>query len=172
MGDSLPSAVSVTAAFPGLNGFLGTRGSLMLDVVVVAMALVVPVLAFSIYLAKHRRDYSTHKWIQIALGSVLLFAVVVFEVDIRINGWRERAVASPYYNSWVFPSLYIHLCFAIPSVFLWAYVIIQALRHFDDPPLPNDHSPHHRTWGWTAAVFMALTAVTGWVFYYLAFVAT
>ena len=36
------------AEFHGINGFLGTRASIMLDVVFLAMFLVLPVLAWSI----------------------------------------------------------------------------------------------------------------------------
>lgn len=170
-GTPLPPNVPSPVSYPGIDGFLGTRGSLMLDVIVIAMALVLPILAWSIYLVRVRRDYNSHKWFQIVLGSVLLVAVLVFEIDIRMHGWRERAAASPYYESLVFPSFYVHLGCAIPALFLWIYVIVQALRRFDSPPLPSAHSPEHRLWGWAAAVAMTLTALTGWIFYYLAFVA-
>jgi cytochrome b subunit of formate dehydrogenase len=67
--------------------------------------------------------------------------------------------------------LWVHLFFAIPTAVLWIFVIVQALRKFDDPPLPNAYSAQHKFWGWIAAIEMTLTAVTGWAFYYLAFVA-
>jgi len=159
-----------------LPGFLGTRGSLMLDVVFAAMFLIVPLLGLSIYLVKQRK-YNLHKWLQIAMGVVLLLAVVAFEIDMRFfTDWESLAVGSPYYASgtWnlVWYSLVIHLCFAIPTPLVWVVVIVQALRKFPRPPLPNAHSHDHRRWGWIAVILMTLTAVTGWVFYYLAFVAS
>jgi uncharacterized membrane protein YozB (DUF420 family) len=158
--------------FPGLDGFLGTRGSLMLDVVFLAMFAVVPAMAVSIYLVKFRFRYSLHKWMQTVLGAVLLVAVVAFEVDMRIHGWRERAEPSPYFASGtVDRMLYVHLFFAIPTVVIWAYVIIDAWRKFPRPPLPGPHSRRHKRWGWIAAIEMTMTAVTGWVFYWVAFVA-
>ena len=54
------------------DGFLGTRASLMLDVVFLAMFVVVPALAWSVYLVKVRRNYGLHKRVQLLLGSVLL----------------------------------------------------------------------------------------------------
>lgn len=173
MGDPLPAAVPAeVVSMPGIDGFLGTRGSLMLDVVFLAMFLVVPVLAWSIYLVKYRRDYVLHKWVQVTLGSVLLVAVLAFEVDIRLFDWEPRAEPSPYFKTWVFPSLYVHLCFAIPALPLWIYVIVQGLRNFDNPPRPSPYSDSHIFWAWPAAIAMVMTAVTGWIFYYLAFVAT
>ena len=162
--------------YEGLDGFLGTRGSLMLDVVVLAMALVVPVLAWSVRLAQQGK-YALHKQVQIILASVLLLAIVAFEVDLRVfTDWRERAAPSPYYSSetwsaaWL--SLVVHLFFAVPTFLLWIVVVVRALRNFPKPPAPSEHSGAHRRFGKLAGVGMFGTAVTGWVFYYLSFVAT
>ena len=158
-----------------IPGFLGTRASLMLDVVFVAMFLVLPVLAVSISLVK-RGQYGRHKRAQLVLGIVLLLAVVAFELDMRLlTDWEKLAEPSPYYRtdgwSTVWTALVIHLSFAIPAAFLWTYVIVQALRKFSRPPSPGAHSRSHKFWGWLAAICMTMTAITGWIFYYLAFVA-
>ena len=160
----------------GFDGFLGTRATFMLDVVVLAMLGLLPVLAWSIYLVSYRRQYALHKRVQLALGIILLATVFLFELDVRINGWRDRASASPYSGQsggvdWVYTALGIHLFFAITAAILWAAVIIQALRQFDAPPKPGTHSAWHRRYGYLAAVDMLCTAVTGWIFYWLAFVA-
>ena len=113
----------------------------MLDLVVGAMAVILPALAISIGLVRTGRRYVLHKRIQIALASLLAVTVVLFEIDLRFfTDWRERAVLSPYYDpgtwnavSW---SLTIHLLFALPTAVLWAAVVIQALRRFPSPPAP------------------------------------
>ena len=162
--------------YPGIGGFLGTRGSLMLDVVFLAMFVVTPLLAASVMLVKRRRQYQLHKWLQIALACVLLVAVLLFEIDIRVNGWTERAELSPYFDNdhkWTCPAglaLVVHLSCAVPTLLLWIVVIARALRGFAHPPAPGAHSAAHARWGWLAAAGMALTAVTGWIFYWLAFV--
>ena len=165
----------VFAQYPGMNGFLGTRGSFMLDFVFLAMFAVVPILGWSIWLAKQGR-YQQHKLVRIVLGVVLLVAVLAFEIEMRVVGWRERAEPSPYWadaswNDGVHYSLAIHLFFAIPTAILWIYVIVQALRQFPKPPVPGEHSRSHRFWAPLAAFEMLMTAITGWVFYWLAFVA-
>jgi hypothetical protein len=166
------------ADYAGLNGFLpGARSSLILDVVVVAMLVVLPLLAASIWLVKRRRNYGLHKLLQLTMATVLLATVVLFEVDIRLHGWMHRAAASPFFDSeapWRSPagiSLIVHLLFAVPTVLLWATVVGLALRHFGQDPRPGPHSRWHVPLGWAAAIGMGLTAVTGWVFYWLAFVA-
>ncbi len=164
--------------FPGINGFLGTRGSIMLDVVALAMLVILPVLAVSIYLVRYKRRYQLHKQIQLVLGVVLLVAVVAFEVDMNfLTEWEKRAEPSPYFeevNKWSCPAgiaLIVHLCFAVPTLVLWIVVIVRALRQFPDPTVPGKHSRSHIFWGRLAAIEMTGTALTGWIFYWMAFVA-
>lgn len=165
-----------TASAPAsLPGFIpGSRGSLMLDVVFLAMFLIVPLMGVSIYLAKYRRRFVPHKWLQVGMGVVLLVAVAAFEIDMRFfTDWEEMARPSPFWIdgewNWVWYSLVVHLCFAVPTPLLWIFVIVQALRKFPHPPRPNAYSPSHIFWARWAAIEMTLTAVTGWVFYVLAF---
>ena len=160
---------------PGIDGFLGTRGSLMLDIVFLAMFAVVPILGWSIALAKQGK-FVQHKRVQLVLATVLLVAVAAFEIEMRVVGWHQRAEQSPYWTStaWDDPvhySLMIHLFFAIPTAFLWIFVVARGLRYFPKPAAPNDHSRSHRFWAPIASFEMLMTAVTGWVFYWLAFVA-
>ena len=163
--------------FPGIDGFLGTRGSFMLDLVFVAMFAIVPTLVVSVYLVRFRRQYRLHKTIQLSLGTILLVAVTAFETEQMLVPWEPRAEESPYFDSnakWqsvAGMSLLIHLFFAVPTTLLWIFVIVQGLRNFEREPIPNRYSNRHRMWGRLAAFEMTMTAITGWVFYYLAFVA-
>ncbi len=155
----------------------------MLDVVFLAMFLVIPVLAWSVRQAKAGR-YTLHKRVQLVLAAVLLAAVGAFEVDMQLfTEWRDRAAGwtgeagSPYYDKstdsgLAVYALWIHLCFAVSTAVLWVYVIVQALRKYPTPPQPGPHSRSHVRWARLAAWDMFLTALTGWVFYYLAFIAT
>ena len=163
---------SETIGSRGVDGFLPfSRASFMLDIVALAMLVVVPTMLLSIYQVKYRRRYALHKRMQLTLGALLLVAVGLFELDIRINGWRHLAEASPYYETWLNPVLYVHLFFAISTTILWIYTIVGALRHFAKDPVPNAYSAQHRRVARLAALTMCCTAVTGWTFYWMAFVA-
>ena len=160
-----------------MDGFLGTRGSFMLDFVFTAMLATVPMLILSRYWARSAAKYGLHRRMQIFLSIVLLVAVVAFEVEIRIYGWKDRALDSPYWidgavNDWIDYSLLVHLCFAIPTPIIWACVFYFALRKFPKPPEPSEHSASHRFWGQIAMAGLTLTAITGSVFYWFAFVAS
>ncbi len=121
----------------------------MIDVIVVAMALVLIALAWSLFAVKYRQRYHRHKLIQLSLAAGLLVVLVFFEVDIQfIENWKERASASPYYDATtgsglVIYSLWIHLVFATTTLALWLLVILRALAQFPNPPQPNRHSAFH-----------------------------
>jgi len=153
-------------------GFLPTRGSVMIDFVFVAMFAVILVLAYSIYLVRVSKQFNLHKWIQIALAAILLIAVVAFEVDVQFfTDWEALAEPSQFGMLTVKILLWIHLLFAVPTPFIWGVVIWMGLSRFPSPPVPGPHSETHRKLGWIAAIGMLMTAITGWIFYYAAFVA-
>ncbi len=159
------------------TGFLPWRGPLMIDVIAVAMVLVLIALGWSLFSVKRRQEYERHKAIQVFLAGGLLMLLVVFEIDIQyFENWRECARASPYFDAAtgrgaVIYTLWIHLFFATTTVALWLLTILGAFRRFPTPPRPNGHSGFHARWGTVAAIDMVLTAVSGWAFYILAFVA-
>ena len=104
--------------------------------------------------------------------------MIAFEVDMRFfTDWELRAEPSPYFDAaakWSCPvgiALAVHLCFSVPTTFIWIYLVSGALRHFPRSPEPGAYSRRHRLWGRIAAIELLMTAVTGWVFYWLAFVA-
>lgn len=148
----------------------------MIDLVFIAMIVIVPILWGSVWLAHKRSNYEQHKKTQLALAAILLVTVVAFEVEVRFSGWRHLAKPSPFWqdgavNDWIDYSLIIHLLFAIPTPILWGFIIFRASKGFPSPAEPSNHSAAHRFWGKLGAFGMTATAVTGWVFYYLAFVA-
>jgi putative membrane protein len=152
-------------------GFLGTRASFMIDLVSVAMIGVVILLGLSIALVRYWQCYALHKRIQLALAVALLLLVALFEAEMRIIGWRWRAESSPFYDTLVMPALAVHIAFAATTLLLWGQVIVSGLLRFEHGPLPGPHSASHRFWGRIAALDMLCTAVSGWTFYWLAFVA-
>jgi putative membrane protein len=160
------------------NGFLGYDSSFMLDVVVCALALVVPTLLWSLYEVKFRRRFTLHRNLQITLGIVLLLAVAAFEIDVQLvhGGW-ENIVNKPgrppriseQELQTVRSVLSVHLVFAISTPLLWGVTLTLALRRFANPPHPGPHSRLHKTLGWLSTVDITLTSLTGLAFYYVAF---
>lgn len=160
------------------DGFLGYKSSLMLDVVVVALVAVVPVVLFSLYQVKVRKNFQLHKQLQVLLAVVLLLAVSAFEIDLQWvqGGWRNVVdKRDPKFTAeqltFVRNLLWLHLVFAITTPFLWAITLVRAFRGFANPPTPGAHSGAHKLLGWASTVDLVLTSVTGLIFYYFAFIA-
>jgi hypothetical protein len=160
------------SGFAGSDGFLGTRAPLILDVLCLAMLGVLVVLAWSVFQVRFRRRYQLHKWTQIILAAVLLAVVILFEIDIRLHGWEERAAGQlgGHPPPAAVTALYVHLVFAVTTVLLWPVTIVLALRNLPNPPMPGPHSRLHIPLARVAALDMVLTAITGWTFYWFAFV--
>ncbi len=158
------------------DGFLGYKSSFMLDFVVAALVLIVPVLLFSLYTVKVRKNFLLHRNLQLLLGIVLLIAVAAFEVDLRLQGgWlavvnKGEPKLTPEKLSFVGSLLVVHLVFAISTPFLWIATIVLALRRIPNPPQPGPHSGLHKILGWLSTIDITLTSATGLVFYYFAFV--
>ncbi|QDU82714.1 hypothetical protein Pla110_44760 [Polystyrenella longa] len=162
------------------SGFLGYDASFMLDFVVTALVLIVPALLFSIYQVKYRKEYKLHRSMQVALGLILLVAVVAFEVDTQLihGGWQNivnKDASAPRLDEealiFVRKVLWVHLIFAVTTPFLWATTIILALKRFSDPPIPGPHSRLHKKLAWASTIDITMTSVTGLIFYYFAFMA-
>ena len=158
------------------DGFLGNHSSFMLDFVVVALVLIVPILLYSLYTVKVRQNFTLHRNLQLLLGIVLLVAVAAFEVDLRLQGGWEAVVdkgepkLTAEQRNFVATLLSIHLVFAISTPFLWIATIYLALKRYANPPQPNAHSRMHKTLGWLSTIDITLTSVTGLIFYWFAFV--
>jgi len=154
-----------------MDGFLPfSRASLMMDIIATSMLVVIPVLLFSSYSVRLKKKYLLHKRIQSCLGLVLLVVVILFEIDVRFNGWRQHAEVSPYYGIPLNTVLTIHVLFAVSTAFLWIATFFGALRHIPSPPGPSTFSPKHRRLARYAVKGMVATGISGWVFYWMAFV--
>lgn len=156
----------------GIDGFLGTRASFGMDLVLVGLLTVLPVLVWSVHVVRKKRDFATHKRLQLLIAGLLLAAIVIFEIDVRlISDWKMRARPSPWWPTGVLTALGVHLVFAISTLVLWVWVVWEAIIRFPVPPHPGTHGPRHRVMARIAALDLVLTACTGSLFYWLAFVA-
>lgn len=152
------------------DGFLGTRASIMLDVVVIALLLVVPALLYSLYIVRYKNDYTQHKWIQIVMSIVLFIVVGLFEIDMQMQGgFWAMAENTPTDRDFMNRLLSVHLVFSISTFFLWLITFVTAWKKFPSPPAPGAFSKFHRRIAWVTVIDMVLTVVTGYMVYYFGF---
>jgi putative membrane protein len=143
------------------RGFLGTRGDLLMDIVILALVAVVPIVFYNWRLARTGR-YPLHKTMQISLAVLLGAVVGLFEFNLRLQGGIFEATAASRYagtgtlNFWI----YFHTFFAITTIFIWIALIVVSLRRFPNPPAPAAFSARHRFWGRLGMIWMLVTGVT------------
>lgn len=143
------------------QGFLGTRADLLMDIVIVALAAVVPIVLYNWSLAR-RGDYKKHKALQVGLALLLAVVVGLFEYNLRLQGGIfEATKASGYAGTatldfWI----YFHTFFAITTIVIWGGLIVLSLRKFPSPPSPGAFSATHRRWGRLGMIWMLVTGVT------------
>lgn len=153
-------------------GFLGTRADVFMDVVIIIVALVPFLLLGSRWLARTGR-LAAHRKAQIVLTTIFAVVIGLFEVYIRIKGGVDGiSGGSPYHEStFLYGFLAVHLCFAVSSAVLWAWLFVVSLRRFSNPPAPGAFSANHRRWGTITMGAMGMTAITGLGVYGLCFIA-
>jgi putative membrane protein len=97
-----------------MPGFLPfSRGSFSLDLIAMAMVLVIPALTASLIVVKIKKNYLLHKRLQLSIASLLAFVLLVFEIDLRIYGWKHLASASPFSEEALNFALKVHLVMAV-----------------------------------------------------------
>ena len=154
-------------------GFLGTRADMLMDVVVLSFIVILPILIWSWRLARHTKQFSQHRRIQLALALTLLVVVGVFEYDLsKSGGIFELTKSSPYAGSVLLnTTIYVHTLFAVVASLIWLVLIAFSLWKFGANPEPGKFSRTHRAWGKAGMITMILAGLTSPPLYYLGFVA-
>ena len=111
-----------------------------------------------------------HICLQVGITIFYLVVFSPFEVFVRFEGWRVMAEPSPYYHSWVQPLLVFHLIFAILTVVVWGYSLFLAKKAFVTSARDHNYSRMHKKMGRVAFGLVHMTAATGCLFYWMAFV--
>lgn len=155
-----------------MEGFIPwSRANNILNLITIAMIIILPILAWSIWQVKIKKNYNLHKKLQITISLSLLVLVFIFELNIRKTDWRVYAKPSIYYDTILLPFLTFHIVIASATFLIWLATLRGALKYFSNEAIPNQYSKHHKWLGRIGTLLMCTTAITGWIFYYLAFVA-
>lgn len=153
-------------------GFLGTRGDVLMDIVVLSFLVILPVLVIS-WRAARAAEYRRHRAIQISLALTLAVVVTLFEIDLKLSGGIFTLTrASSYAGTTLLNSLiYGHMLVAIGSALVWVTLVLVSLRKFSNPPVPNAFGPTHRVWGRVGMLLMMASGLSAVPLYYLGFAA-
>ncbi len=143
-----------------MDGFLGTRADLVVDLVMSVSGFIPAVMLYSFYKAS-KGEYDTHKNIQNILLIALIISVVALELDIRF-GELDRSTEYNDLLGVVFP---MHLIFAISTPLLWFWLLSKSCKIYPKP----FGKFNHKKWGWILFWDMTLSVISGWIVYLMAF---
>ena len=149
-----------------------SRAPIIFDIVALFLIAAVPAIIWGVLQASHHKNLKRHRNIQLINCIALLLVISGFELLLRQSNWREAAKISPFYGPGLEEILSIHLICATVALILWLVVPAMAYLKFPHPVRPGRHSKIHRRLGGATVVSTIATALSGWLFYYLAFIAT
>ena len=140
-------------------GFLGTKAPLFMDIVILLLAALPLMSAGAIYLARLKK-YGLHMALNIVLFFVMVLVVGYFEYGVLLAG-AYSAQGSLGQIIWI---LGIHIVIAMVTIALWANVLYNASKHFENG-LPGPRSKRHRRAGLRVFAGIVLTALLGiWIY--------
>lgn len=153
-------------------GFLGTRGDILMDIVVLSFIVILPLLLISWRFARSA-DYRRHRAIQVSLALALAVVVALFEVDLKLSGGIFTLTSQSSYagTPLLHGLIYGHTLVAIGSTLVWVPLVVVSLRKFPDPPAANAFGPRHRFWGRVGMLLMMASGLSAVPLYYLGFAA-
>ena len=153
------------------TGFLGTRGDFMMDFIVVALIVIVPLMILAWRWARQKR-FKAHRNLMVVLTVVLTVAVSLFEMDMKeMGGFFVMAEESSFHGSAALDvSFWVHMALVSITSTVWLLLVPVSVWKFGNPPRPGGFSKFHRPLGVIGFVGMLLSAATSVEMYVLAFV--
>ena len=155
-----------------MDGFLGTRGDFMSDLLIVALAGIVPSLIIGAWLARKGR-LLLHRRLMLVVYNILVLYVVIYEANLLWLGgmdYLRGVVRIP--ERFYFTATAAHIVLGATALVLGAVVIRRgrtawAARAAGTRPAPRVHAVA----GWWELSLLILSVVTGVALYWLTFVA-
>lgn len=149
-------------------GFLGTRAAFFMDVVTLYFAILPFLLGMSIRQAVIG-NIALHYRSQIAILSLTIVMVIIFELGVRISGgFVEYVKMSPTSYDFLLLFLAVHIFIALMAVGGWIYLIITSYKTYIVHG-KGAMKQHRRMGKWIFAA-LTLTSVMGCSIYLFLFV--
>jgi len=150
-------------------GFFGTRAPLFVDIMTLLLAILPFLVAGAIHMAKLKK-YGLHMALNVVLFFVALFVIGYFEYGVHLAGAYDAGDdGSTSFPRYLIGVLVLHLVIAMITLGMWANILYNASKHFQNG-LPGPRSKRHRRAGIRTFIGITLTALTGIWLYLILFV--
>jgi uncharacterized membrane protein YozB (DUF420 family) len=147
-----------------MQGFLGTRGDFIIDMVMTISGFLPFLLLFAFYLAA-RGKYNAHKYLQIILFITVTILVAALELDIHSGELPKISKLSPYSETKELMIIFVvHLFFAVSAFAGWFWLIVKSMIRY-----PKYFEFDHKRMGRFVFLNILMMAITGWILYWMTF---
>lgn len=153
-----------------IEGFLGTKALLFMDVVTIYFALLPFLLAFSIKYAINK-EFKKHFISQSFILATTLIIVLIFEVGVRLTGgFLEYAKTSSISYDFLVLFLIIHIIIAILAVAGWLYLFINSYKQYKNNGFESFNQSNHKKIAKAIFISITLSSIMGICIYLFLFV--
>lgn len=151
------------------RGFLGTRGDFLSDLLICALALIVPLLLIAIQQGRLKK-IKVHHFLMLAIYYTVVAYVIVYEANMLSRGGVEFLNANVKMDKsiyWVFTGF--HVLLGAITLIAGALTIRLGNRARADVINSVVRKSHRRN-GWVTFILLVFTSLTGVGVYYFTFV--
>lgn len=153
-----------------MKGFLGTRADFFSDVLIMALIVILPALITAIVLAVKKR-HSFHKKLMLAIFTVLVLYVIVYETNLTILGGVNYLTMNINMPVASYLSIVIfHIIQSALTLVLGGAVISRGRVALVAGQASSGFTSVHRKIAWVEVGMLVVSVVTGLVIYYLTFI--
>jgi len=165
MSESLLNIVNMLQT----TGFLETRASLYIDIIITFMGMLPIIIGFSIFMAK-RGSLKIHQFLQLLFFFLTLISLSSFAYSIHyMFGLTLLMEESSFSSVQTFTLLLLHIFIAITTMVMWFFTLIYAFADKKRKALPGLYSESHRKSGRRVFLGIFLTSLSSLVLYKVLF---
>jgi len=165
MSESLLNIVNLLQT----TGFLKTRASLYMDIIIIFMGILPIGIGFSIVMAR-KKLLKFHQFLQVLFFLLTLISLGTFAYSVHYLLGLDILVKQSFLSSFQFYLLLLlHVFISITTMVMWFFTLIYALEDRKRRALPGLYSENHRKSGWRTFLGIFLTSLSSLVFYGVVF---
>jgi uncharacterized membrane protein YozB (DUF420 family) len=146
-------------------GFLETRASLYMDIIITFMGMLPIMIGLSIFMAK-RGSLKTHQFLQLLFFFLTLIFLGLFAYTVHyLLGLTLLLEESSFSSLQIFTLLFVHIFIGITTMVMWFFTLIYAFADKKRKALPGVYSESHRKSGRRVFLGIFLTSLSAIALY-------
>ena len=152
------------------DGFLGTRATFMIDIIISFLVVLPIIIMISISLAK--RDFKINQFIQIFLLITTIGALALFAYSVHyVEGFESLIQQSGVGAKEAFVVLIVHVTMVVITILIWFLTLFHAINDGRRRALPGVYSESHKRAGRRVLFGIIIMAITSISIYWILYIA-